>query len=161
GAKLACLTFLNLAAEALGRGLPVQDISIRQLHGWHEQLRGRLSLEGCLRGLELRDFACTLLTAVVSKDAAVFSQIGDGAIVLAEADGYQPVFWPQMGEYASTTFFLTAPDFAERMAFRIIESTVDELSLFTDGLQSLALHYASRNAHAPFFAPLFEGLRKA
>src|SRR5262249_38182236 len=104
---------------------------------------------------------CTLLTAVVSKDAAVFSQIGDGAIVLAEADGYQPVFWPQMGEYASTTFFLTAPDFAERMAFRIIESTVDELSLFTDGLQSLALHYASRNAHAPFFAPLFEGLRKA
>ncbi|MGL4552961.1 MAG: PP2C family serine/threonine-protein phosphatase, partial [Gemmataceae bacterium] len=30
-----------------------------------------------------------------------------------------------------------------------------------DGLQGLALHYATRTAHGPFFAPLFRALRGA
>jgi hypothetical protein len=38
---------------------------------------------------------------------------------------------------------------------------VDELALFTDGLQMLALHFASRSAHRPFFEPLFTTLREA
>jgi hypothetical protein len=36
---------------------------------------------------------------------------------------------------------------------------VDEVALLTDGLQSLALRFASREAHGPFFEPMFERLR--
>ena len=35
-----------------------------------------------------------------------------------------------------------------------------ELALFTDGLQALALHFVSREVHAPFFEPMFERLRQ-
>src|SRR5207253_127084 len=71
------------------------------------------------------------------------------------------VFWPQSGEYANTTFFLTGQDFEERLAFCVLAQKVEELALFTDGLQPLALHYASRSVHAPFFDPMFKRLHSA
>lgn len=62
----------------------------------------------------LRDLACTILLAIVGADAAVFAQLGDGAIITGEGDHYTPVFWPPAGEYANVTDFLTDADFAER-----------------------------------------------
>jgi hypothetical protein len=47
------------------------------------------------------------------------------------------------------------------LGFRSLEQRVDELALFTDGLQPLALHYASRTVHAPFFVPMFDSLRRS
>jgi hypothetical protein len=161
GARLACLAFIHLACEAFREGLPVQDIDARRTLGWHERVRGLMSLEASLHNLELRDLACTLLTAVVGEDGAAFSQIGDGVIVYREAGDFRTAFWPQAGEYASTTFFLTGGDFEEHLAFRVLGQRVDELALLTDGLQPLTLHYASRTVHAPFFEPMFEAIRRA
>jgi hypothetical protein len=160
GAKLACLGILRAASAQLEAGLRVPDVTAQHVQAWHEETRARLSMEACVLNLDLRDFACTLLTAVVGPEGAVFSQIGDGAIVVGEGNGYQAVFWPQSGEYANTTFFLTGADFKERVAFRSFTCAVDELALLTDGLQPLALHYATRSVHGPFFAPMFKSLRK-
>jgi hypothetical protein len=160
GAKLACLSFLHSAAETLEAGLPVREIQQKHILGWHEQARRCISLESCLRNLGLRDFACTLLTAIVGREWAVFSQIGDGAIIIPAKNGYETIFWPQTGEYVNTTFFLTDPGFEEKLAQRSVEFKVDELALLTDGLQDLALHYASRSVHAPFFDPMFKSLRQ-
>jgi hypothetical protein len=120
-----------------------------------------LSLEACLRGLDLGDFASTLLTAIVGREATVFSQIGDGAIVFNDGSGYQTAVWPQSGEYVNTTYFLTGADWTERLGFRSVSGVVEELALLTDGLQPLALHYASRSVHAPFFDPMLAALRQA
>jgi hypothetical protein len=153
GARLACLGFLHAAAEAVRRGEAVDVI------GCYVQARRRLALAACLAGLELRRFACTLLTAVVSAEEAVFGQLGDGAIVCREGDGYVPATWPAETEYANTTHFLTDADYEGRVVVTR-RGRVDEVSLFTDGLQGLALHYATRSAHGPFFAPLFRTLRE-
>lgn len=161
GAKLACLDFVRLVSECLLDGLPLHKIDAQQELTWHDRVRSRLSLEASVRGLELRDLACTLLTAVVGEEIAVFSQIGDGAIVYPEGEGLTTAFWPQMGEYASTTNFLTGQDFGERLEVRSLSREVDDLALLTDGLQPLALHYASRSVHGPFFKPMFEALRQA
>jgi hypothetical protein len=110
-------------------------------------------------GLDSREFSCTLLVALVDEAGAVFFQIGDGAIVYADGDGrYRPALWPQSGEYANCTWFLTDED-APRRAQAAHVSGVHELALLTDGLQSLALRFVSREAHGPFFAPMFERLR--
>jgi hypothetical protein len=161
GARLACLGYIRLACEALRDGLPVQDIDARRVLAWHERVRRLMSLEASLCNLELRDLACTLLTAIVGEGSAAFSQIGDGAIVYGEGGSYQTAFWPQAGEYAGTTFFLTGRDFEERLAFHVLGQRVDELALLTDALQPLALHYSSRSVHAPFFEPMFEAVRRA
>jgi hypothetical protein len=123
--------------------------------------RARLLAAARREGLDERDFSCTLLAALVDEQAAVFFQIGDGAIVYRAKDGrYVPALWPQSGEYANCTFFLTDKDATERVqAARA--GGVHEVALLTDGLQGLALQYASRAAHGPFFAPMFARLRGA
>src|SRR5208282_2256447 len=72
-----------------------------------------------------------------------------------------PIFWPQSGEYANTTCFLTDPHYETEMAFFFEDERVDQVALFTDGLQMLALNYAEKTGHSPFFLPLFQKLADA
>jgi hypothetical protein len=126
-----------------------------------EQARARLVAAARREAQNARDFSCTLLTALVDARSAVFFQIGDGAIVYQAQDGhYVPALWPQSGEYANCTFFLTDADAAERVQAARARS-VHELALFTDGLQGLALQLVNRAAHGPFFEPMFARLRGA
>jgi hypothetical protein len=160
GARLACTAFLNVASAALEDGLRISAIDRQLMLGWYETARARLSFEACISNFESRDFACTLLTAIVSTESATFSQLGDGAIVVDDGEAYSPVFWPQSGEYANTTNFITGADLEDGLEFRLLDRPVKDLAIFTDGLQPLALHYATRTAHSPFFAPMFESLRQ-
>src|SRR5262249_45179120 len=128
---------------------------------WLLRLRRQLEQEADRRGVPLPQFACTFLLAVVGTEAAAFAQVGDGVIVVGEADGYQAVFWPQTGEYANSTDFLTAPGFADELAFEVRPRRVEEVALLTDGLQALALNFAGRSVHQPFFQPMFAKLREA
>ncbi len=86
-------------------------------------------------------------------------QIGDGVIVVSEGGGgWSWVFWPQRGEYANTTFFLTDDDALERVQIETFLGSVADAALMTDGLEPLALHYASKTVHDPFFSGMFRPL---
>jgi hypothetical protein len=159
GAALACQTFVSVVEEALRGGLQVRDTNAQHVLAWYQQARHRLTSEANLQGAEARDYACTLLTAVLGEEEAIFAQIGDGAIVYRGGDGYQTAIWPQSGEEAGTTYFLTGEGFEEQLTVYSPAGKVVEVALFTDGLQPLALHYASRTVHGPFFDPMFEALR--
>jgi hypothetical protein len=161
GSKLACIHFLRLASASIENGLPLNRVDAQVILQWHETVRGYLSLEAALMNCSLKDFGCTLLTAIVGDGVAAFSQIGDGAIVLRDSDRFEYVFWPQSGEYANTTYFLTDENYLTQIATEIREAQIDEIAMLTDGLQSLALHYATRTVHAPFFEPLFRSLRES
>jgi hypothetical protein len=159
GAKIACLSFIHAAALALDNGLRPSHMTKTNVLEWHDQTRRRLSLEACLLGVDLSDFACTFLGAVIDSRSGFFCQIGDGAIVIRQGAGYETVFWPQAGEYANTTFFLTGREFEEHLVSRQVDEVVHDVALFSDGLQPLALHYSSRSVHAGFFDPMFATLR--
>jgi hypothetical protein len=175
GARLACDAIVaqarawvrrpeRLERPRSGRGSKAKAHDLRAFERkdvarFVEQARSRLVGAARREGHDERDFSCTLLVALVDERAAVFFQIGDGAIVYRAEDGrYVPALWPQSGEYANCTFFLTDADAPHRVqAARA--GGVHEVALLTDGLQALALQYASRAAHAPFFAPMFARLR--
>ena len=159
GSKLACEGIIREMREAIGGGLRVSDIDGNMATGWYRRVRGLLGDEADRRSAQIRAFACTLLTAVVGEQSAAFSQLGDGAIILQEGEAYRTAFWPQSGEYLNTTNFLTDPEFERRMEFQAHGSRVDELALLSDGLQMLALRYADKSVHNPFFLPLFQALR--
>lgn len=183
GARLACESILQqaqawarrdhgasrgtprapLARGARGRPAsaprPLAGFGVEELRGFVARARARILGAARREGLAARDFSCTLLVALVDEGTAVFFQIGDGAIVYRAGDGrYVPALWPQSGEYANCTFFLTDPDAALRVQ-STCASDVHELALLTDGLQGLALRFASRDAHGPFFEPMFARLR--
>lgn len=160
GSALACRRFVEVACEALEREGAAALTEPEVIRGWYRQVRQALEEEASRREVALRELSCTLLTAVVGEHAAVFAQVGDGAIVVRQGEGYVPVFWPQVGEYANTTWFVTSPDLERVLQVRSGEA-VDEVALFTDGLQMMALHFATRSVHRPFFEPLFAALRGA
>jgi hypothetical protein len=111
--------------------------------------------------IELRDLACTLLAAIVLDTYAVFLQIGDGAIVVRNDAGYEPVFWPQSGEYKNETNFLSQANYVDKLEIERVEGFVDEFAIFTDGMEDLALRTSDQSAHTPFFLRLFNSLRSA
>jgi len=158
GARLACAAIVEQAERQPGVGLTQFDDDTARR--WLAAARGRLCEAAGAERIDVRAFSCTLLVALVDARRAVFLQIGDGAIVYREPGGaYIPAFWPQTGEYANTTWFVTDEAAGERLQMVKVDA-VHELALFTDGLQSLALRFRTREAHGPFFEPMFARLRR-
>lgn len=121
--------------------------------------RDAISAEANQEGAALRSYACTLLVAVLSQDGGGALQIGDGVIVVSDGgDEWSWVFWPQRGEYANTTNFLTDDAACEQMQVEAFSGAVTDIAVMSDGLEPLAVHYASKSVHDPFFRGLFKPL---
>jgi len=159
GASIACET-VNEVLKYWVNERTACDLTSEIVIRFLEDARLRIRETAESENLTARDFACTLLLAIVGTKTGVFAQIGDGGIVIGNADGYSPVFWPDAGEYANMTYFVTDDDALEHLQFAILPAP-DEVAMFSDGLQRLALDYRQRQAYSPFFSPMFERVRKS
>ena len=162
GSGLACDLFVDEVKGHIAGGGARAIFSDNFIADWIGKFRLLAAGWSGAESTRLQDFACTLLAAVVWRDRAVYFQLGDGAIVESrreEPDRYAVVCWPQQGEYANTTNFLTDADAADKVFCELKTGAIDEVAIFTDGIQRLALDYRTRSAHAPFFAPMFAWLR--
>ncbi|MFN7929173.1 MAG: PP2C family serine/threonine-protein phosphatase [Blastocatellia bacterium] len=160
GSRLACELFLADVKDYFVSGGTVAQLAQEFIVRWIARFQQAVQQQAGTQAIV--DYACTLLAAVISPESAVYFQLGDGAMVAAtreQADAFTIVCWPQQGEYANTTNFLTDADAAAKCFFARHEHVVDEVALFTDGIQNLVLDYRNRAAHAPFFTPLFAWLR--
>lgn len=157
GSEIACREFLSQVQYFFDH--TGSEITIDHAKEWAKNIAARISLQAQTMELATRDFACTFLGAILFEQKAVFIQIGDGAIVRSLNGKYEAVFWPQSGEYVNTTSFITDAVSREGLNFLVDESDFDEIAIFSDGLQMLALNYASKSAHAPFFNGVFPPLR--
>jgi hypothetical protein len=161
GSAMACAAVLENAATYFDRQQRFDQLQLEDVIGWCDDARGRIQAEAVGRDCNWRELATTLAVAIVGARRAFFFQVGDGAIVLGSRGVYGVVFWPQSGEYANTTNFLTSDGFRSRFEFLAINSCLSEVALFTDGLERLALRFDSQTPHAPFFDPLFRTVREA
>ena len=159
GSKVACAAVHQAARAAYEDPAgPPSVVTKEHVQAWFARARDEVERRASELNVPSRDLACTLLVAVVSREAAVFGQVGDGCIVVREGDQYTPVLWPDNGEYANTTTFVTDTRAAEALMFTS-RAKVDEIALMTDGLQRLALRMADRSVQQSFFAPFFKELR--
>ena len=158
GAAIACEVAQRAIAEwaAATHELPTPNV----VADWCSRVCDALQAQALTEEAQLRDYACTLLIAVVTANGAAYAHIGDGGIVIDNAAGLELVFWPESGEYANMTRFITDTDALERVRIRCAHLPPEEVAVFTDGIQRLALNYASASVHAPFFAPMLAVLRR-
>lgn len=161
GASIACESGVKVIEEWFSCSESFSGLDFRVIESWVDSVRYQLWLASRSEGLVLRDFACTLLGAVVGDKGAAFFQVGDGAIVIQDGDGYKVVFWPDSGEYANTTFFVTENDVFEHLHSDVFDTSPGKVAVFSDGIQRLALVYSSRSVHKPFFEPMFARLMQA
>ena len=159
GSAIACQTIVESAAAFIDSNGRLDGLQSEDALRWYEDARARIEEEAARRECQSRELATTLCTAIVTPTRAFFFQIGDGAIILGNNGIYGVVFWPQSGEYANSTNFLTSDEYRERLEFLTTTSRFTDIALFTDGLERLALRFDGQTAHAPFFDPLFRALR--
>jgi hypothetical protein len=161
GAAKACRALLGLMVEHLDSARTVEQVTIDTVRSWITTIQNVLEEEAKAVSRERRDFACTILGLLVGESCTACLQVGDGVMVLADSEehAYGHVFWPDRGEYANTTHFITEEDAIEHLQFECIKRRVVEAAVLTDGLQTIALNYQQRTAHEPFFKGLFAPLR--
>jgi hypothetical protein len=134
-------------------------ITREHVQGWFAKTLEHLQETAKREQLESKELACTLLLAILGKNHAVFAQIGDGAWVMEKNETVHPVTWPYNGEFANETKFITSADAFEFLQFQKLDEPLTAVAGFTDGIQALALNYADKSVHVPFFAPIFTALR--
>jgi serine/threonine protein phosphatase PrpC len=119
GSRLVCESLIAAAAGHFRSGGRLSRLTQEVAVGWVGGVGKTLSSRARTDGLALRDYASTLLAALVGAEAAAFMQIGDGAIVIAnrQSNGWAYLFWPQHGVFANTTNFVTSKDASQRMDF--------------------------------------------
>ncbi len=127
---------------------------------WILDIRQRVCNQADAQETDCRDYACTLLFAIASDAHTICGQIGDGAIILKEGSELRVAIWPDNGEYANHTFFVTQEDSHQSLHLAKL-GPVTDFMLFSDGLQRLALNEAQKTAHSGFFEPLISTVRSS
>ena len=156
GAALAVKSFLEEFGAVAAMHSDLEDLDLRFVQEWVVRLNAEI-VEMAEAGRTSRDYACTFLGAVVGPDHAVYVQVGDGAIVASgpKPGVYDWVFWPQHGEFANQTNFVTMEQVLDVLEFRSVPGRIEEIALFSDGLERLVLNLAAKTVHSPALAPVF------
>ena len=150
-------TGFELLAEQVLSG---HDITEAFLFAVAEALYDQLQHKALEEKVEINEFSCTFLGCVVQAGKAAFFQIGDGALVRDDGNGnWVPVWLPQNGEYQNSTYFLSDDSKLKHFKVIILDESISEVAIFTDGLQMLALNMELGSVHQPFFAGMFRWLR--
>jgi hypothetical protein len=163
GSSEACRFVVERIRSMLTEGLPVTEISRERAMQVVLDLQSHLRTTAEAMGATLRDLACTLVASVVDDGAAAFFQVGDGVVIVGPRDEprdeFSWMFWPQRGEYANSTVFLSDRAAADHLQHAAVSHGIDELALLTDGIQGLVLDYRQQAAHSPFFSRMLAPLR--
>lgn len=152
GSWLTC-RFLSVRFREWVRANP--DLpSDEELANWIDELRDRISVVAMHRESTPRQFAATLAAIAITSDETVTMHIGDSAVVGRKGTEWDVLCWPENGEYASSTYFVT-DDPEPRLSITRRPREHNAFALFSDGVGDLALSHQERNAHPRFFDPMF------
>jgi serine/threonine protein phosphatase PrpC len=151
GAALVCRYLMLKMRKWLTQSRTFPDDEC--IRGWLDELRDQLAKAANRRGLLPRQFAATLVLLAVRDDQLLALQIGDSALVGRTAGVWRAICWPENGEFASTTYFVTDdPEVRLRIARMPLEH--DAFALFSDGIENLALDHSAVQPHSRFFEPM-------
>ena len=159
GAELTCEFMTESIKVFFSNHSDLISLGREQFADWIVLLRDWIDRFAELNHHNRRDYATTLTLAVVGSSAGIFVQLGDGAAVFRGADEWQIAVWPQHGEFANSTYFVTDEDSHLRFEMVEVDELIIEVALLTDGLERLALHHQSRRIHQSFFDEFFVPVR--
>lgn len=163
GAEVACAIF----AEEVIDFLNAKNASLKSLNEefgrrWISYFQEKIGETALANKKELRDYASTLVGAVIGRTSAVFYQIGDGGIVFSSSgapQSYRFAIAPVEAEYVNVTDFVTDETAVERLRFELVEEAIEDLILFSDGIYAVAVDYQNNRPHEPFLMPMIAPLR--
>lgn len=153
GGQGASLTCRVLAIHARAHFRKTTNLpSDEDIVAWVDAAKDNIWVAATQRGLQLRNFAATLVCVISNGNDTVIAHVGDGCAVMKILgnDNWIAASWPNHGEYASTTFFVTDD---KELKLRITRLAVEVVAcaVFTDGIERLALDFRNNIPFEPFF----------
>lgn len=150
GAALVCRAVSSYARQHFETTHSLPDAG--QLQSWMEAARRQIIAVAERRHLLPRDFAATLVLVVSDGRESRVLHVGDGCAVVRDAASgtWSAISWPDHGEYASMTYFVT-DDPPVRSRINDHPHEISALALFSDGLEQLVLDLRAGQPHGPFF----------
>jgi hypothetical protein len=108
---------------------------------------------------EMREYACTLLVAILSPTAWHVIHIGDGAVVgIESATQVRTLSAPDNGEFINVTVPLTSSDYVQHLRYSNGNDALYGIALLSDGVQPMCINYRTGAAYPGFFTPLISWL---
>jgi len=159
GSSIACCTVMEAVEAYLAKGGQVEDIDIDASRSWLRMVQTAIKTQAEKDGGMVRDYASTLLVAVIGQNTAATMQVGDGAIAVSYGENWSLAHCPQHGEFANTTFFTTDVSAESQMEFKPHKGRIIELAAFSDGIESLVIQNATQAIFEPFFDKIFPTVR--
>jgi hypothetical protein len=160
GSWITARVFVQAAASYVKQGHDLKHFSSEIAQELLDDIRDRIAAAASRLSAMPRDFAATLVGCLIGTEYSVFIHVGDGAFAFrieGETEWNVPT-WPAQGEYAATTFFVTDEPEAH-VQFVSLCQPIDELAVFSDGIERLALQFSTKTAFSPFFDKMFAPLR--
>lgn len=166
GAEFFARTVTGLLSESVRSG---QFAGISQpdyrayLSDIIQATRSQLNDTALSRQLTLRDFACTLVGCIASRDGGCFFHIGDGFAIYMKADGESVLSHPENGEYSDQTYFATDDGWSEHLRLTPLSeiSQGGFIGLMSDGASPFAVNRQKTGFYRPFIDPVVNFLRNA
>lgn len=154
GAWLLCRVITRATSTHLANSMATMPDDTR-IWDWVDQARDQIIEAARRRSLVPKAFASTMVYVLSNASESVIAHIGDGstAIRYSETGTWQVPSWPDHGEYASTTYFVTDEP-SPRLRITRIGQPVDRIVVFSDGLERLALNFATQEPHPPLLEQL-------
>lgn len=123
-----------------------------EIDSFLDAVRDRIYLAATKREVAPREFAATLVMLITNGTNSLFAHIGDGCAVVYDKDSETWIApsWPDHGEYASTTFFVTDEPIP-KLRTGCLATNISVVVVFSDGIERLALDFSSKLPHTKFF----------
>lgn len=150
GAALVCRSIGTSARQHFAGSFKLPDEAC--VGHWVDAARDLIYEAAQRRSKTPRDFSCTLVCVISDGDTSVVIHVGDGCAVARDrttSEWFAPT-WPDHGEYASTTTFVTDQPNAKVRA-GVVRRSVDALAIFSDGIERMVLDMAAKQPSAKFF----------
>jgi hypothetical protein len=155
-ARLAVSSFIQEISKPHRDRFFVEEAVAREMF---DLVRQKLLSHADALRCPVRELSCTLLGGLASNKEAWFAQIGDGACVYANTEGYHLATVPVCGEFVNQTVFVVSEDWKESFQFRSVPGPISGVAGFTDGLQNLIIRFADNSVHEGFMDPILQKLR--
>lgn len=151
GADLAC-TVVAENFEAMAEIEPDPGLwQMSELRAVANRAAESIKLHAESEGNPVSAYHATIVACALGPIGSAYLQVGDGAIVTEEKEGFEVRFWPEQTEYANTSHFVTGPDVENHIEAFVSKTSPGFACLFSDGIQYLVLHQKEQRPHDKFF----------
>ena len=158
GAETACRALVEAVNRFADTGGRIDTLTMDTAATWLDAVRAAIQPQADAESLPTREFACTLVAALVVRPRRRSCRSGTAPSRPTAAASPRSAFRPEQGD-VNTTYFVTGADAHQRLRLEVRTTPVHDVALFTDGLQHIALRYETRLPHQPFFDSMFARLR--